>query len=100
MEDQVAKLKSSASRSREFIVAAAGKLRARLASDYLEGKLQFLYIAPERLRVTGFPEMLAKRKPTLIAVDEGALHFAVGTRFSSRLPDAWPAFACCCGPRR
>ncbi len=38
--------------------------------DYLNGRLQFLFIAPERLRVPGFPEMLAKRKPTLIAIDE------------------------------
>jgi len=32
--------------------------------------LQFLFIAPERLRVPGFPEMLAKRKLALIAIDE------------------------------
>jgi RecQ family ATP-dependent DNA helicase len=38
--------------------------------DYLNGDLQFLFIAPERLRVAGFPEMLAKRKPSLIAIDE------------------------------
>jgi RecQ family ATP-dependent DNA helicase len=38
--------------------------------DYLSGGLQFMFIAPERLRVTGFAEMLAKRKPTLIAIDE------------------------------
>ena len=38
--------------------------------DYLDGKLQFLFIAPERLRVPGFPEMLAKRKPNLMAIDE------------------------------
>jgi superfamily II DNA helicase RecQ len=37
---------------------------------YLNGELDFLFIAPERLRVPGFPQMLAKRKPTLIAVDE------------------------------
>ncbi len=37
---------------------------------YLEGSLDFLFIAPERLRVQGFPEMLAKRKPCLIAIDE------------------------------
>ena len=41
-----------------------------LRVGYLEGKLQFLFIAPERLSVTGFPEMLAKRKPVLVAVDE------------------------------
>ncbi len=38
--------------------------------DYLHGQLQFLFIAPERLRVAGFPEMLAKRKPSLVAIDE------------------------------
>jgi superfamily II DNA helicase RecQ len=38
--------------------------------DYLQGALQFLFIAPERLRVPGFGEMLSKRKPSLIAIDE------------------------------
>jgi RecQ family ATP-dependent DNA helicase len=70
MEDQVAKLKSLGL-SVERIHCGRGRQASRQACfDYLEGKLQFLYIAPERLRVTGFPEMLAKRKPTLIAVDE------------------------------
>jgi RecQ family ATP-dependent DNA helicase len=70
MEDQVTKLKALG-----FAVERIHCGRSRQASrqacfDYLEGRLQFLYISPERLRVTGFPEMLAKRKPTLIAVDE------------------------------
>jgi RecQ family ATP-dependent DNA helicase len=70
MEDQVAKLASLG-----LSVARIHSGRDRLASrqacfDYLHGKLQFLYIAPERLSVSGFPEMLAKRKPVLIAVDE------------------------------
>ncbi|HEY4355303.1 MAG TPA: RecQ family ATP-dependent DNA helicase [Acidobacteriaceae bacterium] len=38
--------------------------------DYLAGELDFLFIAPERMRVPGFPEMLAKRKPGLVAIDE------------------------------
>jgi superfamily II DNA helicase RecQ len=38
--------------------------------DYLAGNLNFLFIAPERLRVPGFAEMLAKRRPSLIAIDE------------------------------
>src|ERR1700761_4105819 len=38
--------------------------------DYLAGELDFLFIAPERMRVPGFPEMLAKRKPSLVAIDE------------------------------
>ena len=70
MEDQFAKL-----RERGFAVECIHSGRDRAASrqvciDYLNGKLQFLFIAPERLRVRGFPEMLAKRKPTLIAIDE------------------------------
>ncbi len=70
MEDQYAKL-----RERGFAVECIHSGRDRAASrqvcfDYLAGKLQFLFIAPERLRVPGFPEMLAKRKPSLIAIDE------------------------------
>jgi RecQ family ATP-dependent DNA helicase len=70
MEDQVAKLKALG-----FSVERIHSGRERAASrqacrDYLNGKLQFLFIAPERFRVVGFPEMLAKRKPSLIAVDE------------------------------
>ena len=38
--------------------------------DYLKGTLQFLFIAPERLRVPGFAEMLAKKQLALIAIDE------------------------------
>jgi DNA topoisomerase-3 len=70
MEDQVANLKK-----RNFAVECIHSGRDRAASrqaciDYLNGALQFLFIAPERLRVSGFPEMLAKRKPSLIAIDE------------------------------
>src|SRR5258708_22040801 len=70
MEDQYAKL-----RERGFAVECIHSGRDRAASrqvciDYLAGKLQFLFIAPERLRVSGFPEMLARRKPSLVAIDE------------------------------
>ena len=70
MEDQAAKLAA-----RGFRAACIHSGRDRAASrqaciEYLNGTLQFLFIAPERLRVTGFPEMLAKRKPSLIAIDE------------------------------
>jgi DNA topoisomerase-3 len=70
MEDQYSKL-----RERGFAVECIHSGRDRAASrqvciDYLNGKLQFLFIAPERLRVKGFVEMLAKRKPALVAIDE------------------------------
>jgi RecQ family ATP-dependent DNA helicase len=70
MEDQAAKLAV-----RGLAVARIHSGLDRQASrqtciDYLNGNLQFLFIAPERLRVPGFAQMLAKRKPTLIAIDE------------------------------
>ena len=70
MEDQVAKLKKHGFTA-DRIHSGRDRAASRQACfDYLNGKLQFLFIAPERLRVAGFPEMLAKRKPTLVAVDE------------------------------
>ena len=70
MEDQVAKLKALGL-SVERIHSGRGRADSRQASlAYLEGKLQFLFVAPERFRVAGFAEMLAKRKPALIAIDE------------------------------
>ena len=70
MEDQVAALVK-----RGFVAERIHSGRDRNASRaacraYLAGELDFLFIAPERLRVPGFPEMLARRKPTLIAIDE------------------------------
>ncbi|HTX38308.1 MAG TPA: DNA topoisomerase 3 [Bryobacteraceae bacterium] len=70
MEDQAAKLQE-----RGFAVARIHSGRDRAESrqaclDYLNGSLQFLFIAPERLRIQGFPEMLAKHKPSLVAIDE------------------------------
>ena len=71
MEDQVAKLKAHAAARWSASIPGGDRAASRQACiDYLEGKLQFLFIAPERLRVPGFPEMLAKRKPALMAIDE------------------------------
>ena len=70
MEDQVRKLQQHNLRV-ERIHSGRDRLASRQACiDYLNGTLQFLFIAPERLRVPGFPEMLAKRKPSLVAIDE------------------------------
>ncbi len=70
MEDQVAKLCELGLRA-ERIHSGRDRAASRQACvDYLSGQLDYLFIAPERLRVPGFPEMLGKRKPALIAVDE------------------------------
>jgi DNA topoisomerase-3 len=70
MEDQVAQLAR-----RGFVAERIHSGRSRVDSRavcraYLDGALDFLFIAPERLKVPGFPEMLARRKPTLVAIDE------------------------------
>ena len=51
----------------------AGRSREELRAacvEYLNGRLNFLFVAPERLAVAGFPEMLAKHKPALIVIEE------------------------------
>ena len=50
--------------------ASHPKTPAGLRRSRSGARVNFLFIAPERLSVPGFPEMLARRKPALIAVDE------------------------------
>ncbi|MGK3994220.1 DNA topoisomerase 3 [Sorangium sp. So ce1024] len=70
MEDQAAKLRACGFAA-ERIHSGRSRAESRKACvDYLDGALDFLFIAPERLRVPGFPELLARRKPALVAVDE------------------------------
>ncbi len=70
MEDQTAGLRQQGLDA-ERIHSGRTRLQSRrVCRDYLDGKLDFLFIAPERLSVPGFPEMLARRKPVLIAIDE------------------------------
>ena len=70
MEDQAAKL-AALGLGVGRVHSGMDRGAARQACvDYLQGSLQFLFIAPERLRVPGFAEMLAKRPLALIAIDE------------------------------
>jgi DNA topoisomerase-3 len=70
MEDQVAQLVRRGFAA-ERIHSGRDRLESRaVCKKYLDGALDFLFIAPERLKVRGFPEMLARRKPTLVAIDE------------------------------
>ena len=70
MDDQAAKLAALGLRVARIHSGLDRSVSRQACVDYLAGSLQFLFIAPERLRVPGFPEMLAKRKPGLIAIDE------------------------------
>jgi DNA topoisomerase-3 len=81
MDDQVSKLKQLGLAA-ECIHSGRDRESSRQACvDYMKGNLQFLFIAPERLRVPGFPELLAKRKPALIAMKPTAFRNG-GTTFA------------------
>jgi DNA topoisomerase-3 len=70
MEDQVARLQSLGLRAERI---HSGRERAesrKVCVDYVAGALDYLFIAPERLGVPGFPELLARRPLGLIAIDE------------------------------
>jgi DNA topoisomerase-3 len=70
MDDQTEKLRQQGFRAAR-IHSGRDRLESRqVCRDYLGGNLDFLYIAPERLGVRGFPEFLARRTPGLVAIDE------------------------------
>jgi len=70
MEDQYAKLAALNCRVARIHSGLDRGVSRQACVEYLAGNLHFLFIAPERLRVPGFPEMLPKRPPALIAIDE------------------------------
>ena len=70
MDDQVAKLQALGLRAERIHSGRARAESQAVLRAYLDGKLDFLFIAPERLAVPGFPEKLAQRIPALVAVDE------------------------------
>ena len=98
MEDQAARLRALGLAA-ERIHSGIDRLTSRqVCRDYLDGKLDFLFIAPERLSVPGFPEMLAKRTVALVAVDEAHCISHWGHDFrpdyrllGARLPSLRPA---------
>ncbi len=70
MEDQAAKLAALGLKVARIHSGMDRAASRQACVDYLAGELQFLFIAPERLRVPGFAEMLCKRTLSLIAIDE------------------------------
>ncbi len=88
MEDQVGKLRELGLRAERIHSGRERSASRQACVDYLAGRLDYLFIAPERLSVPGFPEMLAKRIPALIAVDEAHCISQWWARLPARLPAA------------
>ena len=70
MEDQVAKLQEIGLKAERIHSGLPAGAAAAVKRAYTDGNLDFLFIAPERLAVPGFPELLAAAKPVLVAIDE------------------------------
>ena len=70
IEDQVAALRARGLAAERIHSGKAREHSRAVCKAYLDGRIDFLFIAPERLGVPGFPELLARRPPTLVAIDE------------------------------
>jgi DNA topoisomerase III len=98
MDDQSGKLAAQGFRAERIHSGRSRAESRQICMDYLAGRLDFLFIAPERLRVPGFAEMLAKRTPALVAIDEAHCISQWGHDFrpeyrllGQRLPSLRPA---------
>ena len=70
IEDQVTRLQKLGLSADRIHSGRSREDSRRVCHRYLNGELDFLFIAPERLSVPGFPEFLRKGVPSLIAIDE------------------------------
>lgn len=70
IDDQVSKLQAAGLQA-AAIHSGCSRSESRLVCQkYLSKELDFLFVAPERLGLPGFLQLLAKQPPTLLAIDE------------------------------
>ena len=70
MQDQVAALKQLGVKAEFLNSSLTPEAARRVESDLLAGRLDLLYVAPERLLTERFLDVLTRIKPALFAIDE------------------------------
>jgi len=69
-EDQVNKLRAKKVKAAAINSNNTGEENTKTLGDWVSGRLQFLYAAPERLNMSGFVDKLKRARPNLIVIDE------------------------------
>ncbi|MFK7823333.1 MAG: DNA topoisomerase 3 [Oligoflexales bacterium] len=70
MEDQVTKLNDLGLRAERIHSGRSREESREVCRQYLKGNLDFLFVAPERLGLPGFMQLLAQKQLALVAIDE------------------------------
>jgi ATP-dependent DNA helicase RecQ len=85
MHDQVQHLHAAGVRAAYLNSTQTQDQQRKVRDDLAAGRLDFVYVTPERMAMPGFQAVLSRTKISLFAVDE-ALRLAMGARFPPGIP--------------
>lgn len=70
IEDQVSKLQQMGLKAERIHSGRDRSSSNQACRRYIRGELDYLFVAPERLGISGFLSLLSQHKPCLVAIDE------------------------------